>query len=62
MTKKDYELIAGVFKRQRDGAVSINDTHQADSIDALALALSDKLLNTQERFDSTKFLKACGTY
>lgn len=54
MTKKDYELIAGVLK---DGRKIIqNDLRHH----ILCRNMQTKLEETNTRFDNVKFLKACG--
>ena len=54
MTRKDFELIAGVIKGQRKPH---NDT---ETIEELAREMADALAGTNDRFDRAKFLKACG--
>lgn len=54
MTKKDYELIAEVFSDHLG-------THGPEvEVEALAYRMSEKLAQDNERFDKSKFLKACG--
>lgn len=72
MTKKDYELIAGVFKTSaqfQKEFMAENDQddetlEQEASIklcrERLAEELADKFAAQNSRFDRTKFLTACG--
>lgn len=50
MTKKDYELIAGVFAR----------TAWDDIAKSMAVNLAIELEKDNPRFDRAKFLTACG--
>jgi hypothetical protein len=50
MTKKDFELIAKVFA----------EFHCSVSKDTLVKALSEALSRENPRFDSGRFLVACG--
>lgn len=54
MTRKDFELIAGVIKGQRKPH---NDT---ETIEELAREMADALADTNDRFNRDTFLKACG--
>ena len=47
MTRKDYVLIAEVFSRFTEG-------------EEIARALAGALASDNDRFDRTRFLKACG--
>ena len=50
MSRKDFELIAGVFKgRTSDAAVT-----------SLAVAMAKRLKEANPRFQPNRFLKACG--
>ena len=71
MTRKDYELLAAVFKRYTDAdkagdaATGHQEQSEADKarqsrLKALALALSDSLKQDNPRFNAETFLKACG--
>lgn len=53
MTKKDYELIAGVIR-----SIGVNgiESDRVDMAQAFARALED----TNPRFDRDRFLAACG--
>jgi hypothetical protein len=61
MTRKDYVLIAEAIK----GAVNYeqnfnNNEAGANSLQFLALTLSSVLAGDNPRFDSARFLDACG--
>lgn len=56
MTKKDYELIAGVFYGLNFGAT---DERRATT-NMIAERLASALAQANHRFDRAKFLKACG--
>lgn len=59
MTRKDYELIAGVIlvhytkESSRQAKTVIGD---------LATSLCDRLYMDSDRFDRAKFMEACGIY
>lgn len=59
MTRKDFELIAGVIQSSRDN-------YEGYSIDAmlaietLARKMSNALAHTNDRFNRETFLTACG--
>ncbi len=53
MTRKDYELIAGVIKNSCD--IKTNQTAQR-----IAQGFCTVLRADNNRFDDTRFLKACG--
>lgn len=55
MTKKDYILIALVFKDARNDEVV-----ESPAIDCLALRMARCLKLANPRFDTDKFLNACG--
>ena len=55
MTRKDYELIAGVFASFSD-IVELSETIGAD----IARRLADELAEENPRFNSARFLSACG--
>lgn len=61
MTKKDYELIAGIFKDQIKtwGEVHGNSERKL-SLEIMADALADTLAYDNPKFDRNKFLIACG--
>lgn len=52
MTRKDYELIAGVIATAWHGS--------ADTRADLSNRFADELESTNPRFDRDKFLEACG--
>lgn len=55
MTRKDYELIAGVFASFAE-IVDLSETIGAD----IARRLADELAEENPRFNSARFLSACG--
>jgi hypothetical protein len=55
MTRKDYNLIAGVFSGIAE-VIDINETVGAD----LARRLADEFEQDNPRFDRARFLAACG--
>jgi hypothetical protein len=55
MTRKDYELIAGVFANFSK-IVELEETIGAD----IARQMADALEGTNPRFNRELFLKACG--
>ncbi len=59
MTKKDYELIARVFHRQMEQS---QNREEGVIITRVAVSLSFALVDTNPRFDSAKFLTACGVF
>lgn len=59
MTKKDYEMIARVIKGNRE--YSLMTKPQIKAIDNLAFDLSHVLHLENVRFDSKRFLAACGS-
>lgn len=58
MTKKDYELIAGVMSRL--SADFTNGGEDTVSLRLVAEELADSLADTNPRFNREMFLKACG--
>lgn len=74
MTKKDYELIASVIKKEYERATTLSEYHkkvnepvssskwrgQADGAHQVALNLGFALAQDNNRFDKDKFYKACG--
>lgn len=71
MTRKDYELIAKVFKNIRDefyrDMTDANDAHGWDKnlfagvgVRILAESLAGELEQENPRFDRSRFLNACG--
>lgn len=57
MTKKDYELIAGVINRQWDRHA---DPLGRESLKLLCNDLADALRQDNSHFDRWRFLAACG--
>ena len=57
MTKKDFQLIATVFKQAREDAV---DKKSRLAGDVIALRMARELKTTNPRFDADRFLNACG--
>ena len=63
VTKRDYDLIAACIATQRRIERDCNNSEVAlDVLHDFSRALGVELLNTNPRFDLTRFLKACGTY
>lgn len=66
MTRKDYELIAGVIKSQRfdgaegDGLEAVRIGEGNSRVYYLAHAMADALANTNPQFDRVRFITACG--
>lgn len=58
MTRKDYELIAEVFKSALEKETGNNERQVG--ISRVAHILAFELENENPRFDHIKFLKACG--
>lgn len=56
MTRKDFVLIAGAINNQRDG----RGTEHDQVLNSVAYALASQLIHTNQNFDSTRFLVACG--
>ena len=59
MSRKDYQLLAGVIyrRRQTDGSLANVDTALAD----LAWTLADVLADDNPSFDRRRFVEACET-
>jgi hypothetical protein len=55
MTKKDFELIAGVLKGLREDFGNL-----PVALDVIAVEIASELQHTNDRFDSARFLTACG--
>jgi len=53
MTKKDYQLIADVFKAHQDGG------ERDIVVRGLALSMAIELQKQNPRFNKTLFIKAC---
>ena len=58
MTAKDFNLIADIFKGLREDY--INDGRAVEVLDDTAQEFAHRLADTNPRFDSERFLKACG--
>jgi len=58
MTKKDYELIAGVIAQNQAQFIQGEDGHALLKI--LAQQLANELESDNPRFNRLTFLKACG--
>lgn len=53
MTRKDFQLIADVLK-------NADEVADSESLTALAVMFADALEDENPRFDTEKFLRACG--
>ncbi len=60
MTRKDYELIAGVFLANITGAMEVGHDCSVDALSQVAAELAYALHDNNERFNRARFLKACG--
>ena len=61
MTKKDYELIAGILKGAHNYEATFNDNEKgAKTIEAVSHTFAMMLETTNPRFNREMFLKACG--
>lgn len=63
MTRKDYELIARALQAKRDELVESRSSY--DRIcghDGAILTLAEALASDNPRFNSARFLAACGTH
>ena len=60
MTRKDYVMIAGIIKDANYTASKFQDTRGAGMLTHIAIELSDALAKDNPRFDSARFLTACG--
>ena len=60
MSRKDYELIAGVFLANITGAMEIGHDCSVDALSQVAAELAYALWDVNENFDRVRFLKACG--
>mgnify|MGYP006899563594 FL=1 len=61
MTRKDYELLARVVKRERDSWNENNANLVAiDTCYRFALGLAHELEKDNPEFNRAKFIKACG--
>lgn len=73
MTRKDYEMLAGVIRPQVDNARTIRlvessngvtenlvSQAMANVVSTIAYNLVQRLVNDNERFDHIRFYNACG--
>lgn len=61
MTKKDFELIAGVIQGALNYEQTFNDNEKgAKAVQSIAHTLAVVLASTNPRFNEDTFLKACG--
>jgi len=61
MTRKDYELLAGVIRRQLNCYTEeIGESAEILAVSCVAQALAVALLRDNPRFDRDRFLKATG--
>lgn len=60
MTKCDFELIASVIRYQHNDARTRKDISAIVAVRSIALYMSSKLSDTNPRFDTDRFLSACG--
>ena len=60
MSKKDYILIAASIKKTRDSYQPNWDANLFRALDDAARDLADALARQNQRFDSCRFLRACG--
>lgn len=65
MSKKHYEAIASLLKQRRDNeagsrAQGAGTRAAVATIDAVALDLAGYFAADNQRFDKSRFLKACG--
>lgn len=56
MTRKDFELIAGVLRTEHAGYADVSDG--AAAIEAVAFRFADELAQDNPRFDRKRFLAA----
>jgi hypothetical protein len=66
MTRKDYELIAGTIHRSRMAKSLIKQEKERNAafsaISMVAIDMAATLANDNPRFDSDRFLDACGSF
>ena len=55
MTRRDFELIAGVVRYVRD-----LKTTDANTLDLLSIGFANELGRNNQRFDKARFMRACG--
>lgn len=59
MTKKDYELIAGIIRNANHTATKFKDTSGESMLVHLTLEFCDELVKENPRFNRELFLNAC---
>jgi hypothetical protein len=57
MSKMDYQHIAAILKRWRQGALT---TREKGLMDQVARDMADKFKSQRSEFDKPRFLEACG--
>ena len=63
MTKKHYEAIAKAINSQRNADMGrVTGTYVRMRLDALAEDLAFRFQEDNPQFDSTRFLRQCGTH
>jgi hypothetical protein len=60
MTRKDYELLARVFRNEIETAEAMQETIGAEAVRCFADSLSGALAHDNPRFDKARFIAACG--
>lgn len=60
MTRKDYIAIAARIKEAKTKAQEGYATTKEDAIHIVAAGLADVLKKDNDRFDSVRFMEACG--
>lgn len=60
MTKKDYELIAGIISNSIYTATKFKEEQGRGWVEHIALEFAESLATTNPRFNRDLFLKACG--
>jgi hypothetical protein len=61
MTRKDYELIAGILKGAHNYEATFNDNEKgAKAIEGITHTFASMLATTNPRFNRELFLDACG--
>lgn len=61
MTRKDYELIAGILKGAYNYEATFNDNDKgAKAIEGISHTFATMLEKQNPRFDRDRFLSACG--
>ena len=60
MTKCDFELIARVIRYEAEAAHRHKDISAIVTVSRIATHMSAKLSDTNPRFDTDRFLIACG--